>query len=314
MNMEYEKLMEEALVPAALQAAGGEVQEGEAGRWPFAMYNGNRFEGTAALDGTWLALDVPMDPGADDEVTLWNHVLINGQLDHDCRVARWGSDAALRSDMHIATLHPVDERIAWACEGLRNAHDILADGGRKGGSDEDVATSPEQRAFLEQSCRDAGWEPVAAADNTTQVRVDLDVRHGPHRAELALLPSGAIRAEVTAHRMATDKLTTASRAALAVLLLRASAVVRMTRGFARTRGSRTIMGFGVTCAPTAAMTAELAHALSALSVVCGLCSSEEIEVLTNEAMAALFLRAQGIGSRVTGKRKKKTRKPRKEVT
>jgi len=278
------------------------VRQENDGVWAFSLTNGERFEGTARLDDDWLSMNVSVSHAGNDRDSLWRAVRINGYLQRDCRFACWDAACALRSDIPAASPETLDERVAWTCDGLRKAHDMLSDGGWKAEESERTKPDPDHRAALEQHCRDARWEPIVSGDDAFPVRVKLDARHRLHKAGLALYPSGAVHIEVTIGSIRTGELTTASRTALALLLLRASAVVRMIRGFARTQGELTYLGFGVTCAPTAALTAELAHALSALSVVCSLCSREETEVLTNEAMAALFLRTQGMAPCETGSR------------
>jgi hypothetical protein len=303
--------MDRERVGTALRAAGGVVRPGNAGDLALTLKNGEPFHGSVRVDGNWVAMTVPADGLEDGPDSLWRVVRINGRLLRDCRLVRWDAGCALRSDVPFTSPQTVDERIAWTCDALRKAHDLLGDGSGKEDAESPNAAETDHRAALEQYCRDAGWEPVAPDNTASPVRVSLDVRHGPHRAELMLDPSGAVRAEVSVGNIAAGKLKTASRTALALLLLRASAVVRMTRGFARTHGKRTFLGFGATCAPTPALAAELAHALSALSVVCSLCSSEEIDVLTDEAMAALFLSTQGMALCETGSRQHENRKKKK---
>jgi hypothetical protein len=121
------------------------------------------------------------------------------------------------------------------------------------------------------------------------VRVELRGQRAFLQATLKPEAAGSVRAFVDL--AACGSWCAESRWALASLLLSASRAVRLARGFAEERDGVLAGGFEVRfgCPP---LPFELASALGALSMACGLTSSEA-QVLEDAAVARAYLDLQG---------------------
>jgi hypothetical protein len=133
---------------------------------------------------------------------------------------------------------------------------------------------------------EAGW-PVSGSDREG-LRVDLDVPGAFHQARVEDHHGGV---RFAADIVRIEPLRTTTRPALALLLLSASALVRMARAAVERTSGEEAVRFEVVfdAAPSAA---EIAHALSALSVACrGF--AREAKALADEAVAMRYLELRG---------------------
>jgi hypothetical protein len=152
--------------------------------------------------------------------------------------------------------------------------------------DDREAAKPEN---LRRVCEDIGWKFTERAAG--KYVVDLEAQGEFFQATVEQRSVGAL---VSADVTRSNALSESSRHALAVLLLRAGAIVRMARPAIEEDesqiGARFEVAFGEQ--PRAF---ELAHALSALSVACSLCA-REAKAMRDEIIAKEYLT---IGSHVS---------------
>ena len=139
-------------------------------------------------------------------------------------------------------------------------------------------------AQLIQTCTESGWNVNVRTDDT--LVVDLDVAGGHWQARLLALPSNETLALV---EIATiDAGATASREAVAILLLLAGGALRWARPAVRAIGDRGVAVFEVLL-PTAPTAADLVDAFSGLSLACRWCAAEA-NALRDEPAAQEYLR------------------------
>jgi hypothetical protein len=139
-------------------------------------------------------------------------------------------------------------------------------------------------AQLIQLCTESGWAVNTRADDT--LVVDLDVAGGHWQAHFLSLPSQEILALV---ELATiDAAATASREAIAILLLLAGGALRWARPAVRVIGDRCVAVFEVLLSPVPTA-ADLLDTLSGLSLACRWCAAEA-NTLLDESAAQEYLR------------------------
>lgn len=139
-------------------------------------------------------------------------------------------------------------------------------------------------AQLAQICTESGWPVNMRADDT--LVINLDVPGGHWQAHLVSLPSNETLALVELATISGG--TTASREAIAILLLLAGGALRGVRPAVRAIGDRSVAVFEVSL-PTAPTAADLVDALSGLSLACRWCAAEA-NALLDEPIAREYLR------------------------
>jgi len=139
-------------------------------------------------------------------------------------------------------------------------------------------------AQLVQACTETGWTVNMRADDT--LVVDLDVPGGHWPAHLFSLTSNETLVLVELATISAG--STASREAIAILLLLAGGVLRWVRPAVRTIGDRCVAVFEVLL-PTAPTAANLVDALCGLSLASRWCAAEA-NALLDEPVAQECLR------------------------
>ena len=282
-------------IGAALEAAagkcGGRVERAGRGPWRLALANGRPFEVSAVVDavGEWLQLDAPAG-GGQDAGRLWDALVVNGRLAGAAKLALAAEGLRLRAEM---TLHRGDvlaARIASACCGFKDALSAL-DGGPGAAARIDTGPEPPAADDLAAACREAGWSVSERANGL--VAVDLECARRFHQALLRPRGSGGALAAVELIRAAA--LPAAGRAAIAALLLAATARVRLARAAAEEEGGRVWARLEVAFESTADAT-DLDHGLSALAAACSL-AGDEARVLQHEGVAARYLALRNLSIR-----------------
>jgi hypothetical protein len=270
-------------IGATLDKVATKVTALGGGVWTFALLNGRPFGARAVVRDGWLTVGAPLGTiggaGASRR-EAWDVLAQNALLGGGVRQILTGgvelgvcADLALDADLDLAT------RIHDACRGIEAAKGGLSAGAPLPAAAPD-APAPSELAAI---CRQTGW----TIRDGERLAVDLDVPAGILTAEIAAA-RGAVTVAVPLFDEAVDDATPVCRQALATLLLRTSAVVRMVR-------ATTIPGappcFAVSC-PGRPSAAELAHALGALSVACGVAAREAHLLRHDDTLARRYVEQQ----------------------
>ena len=274
----------EAAIGGILRASLPEIERLGAARWACSLTNGEAHPLTASIaDDEWLVMDAPLrqltTPGE-----RWELLQRNGRLTGLSKLvlAADNRTARLRAEVPLGGEFGIEHRIRETCNDFEAAlaycsgHPLVSEPPPRS---TEAQTAP---CDLPALCAEAGW---ASCQRSGVVRVELNGRRGSHQAMLETNAHGSVRAYVDL--VTCGSWSTESRWALAWLLLSASRVVRLARGFAEPSNRLLTAGFEVRFGdPPSAF--ELAHALGALSTACGL-ASEEAQVLEDASVAKAYL-------------------------
>jgi len=293
---------QEKRIAMSLENCGAAINQTGRGRWELELVNGKSVSATAALLDGWLSIDAPVSDRL-DRADLWRLLTLNASLVGlskfvlmpDYRSAHVRCDISLAEDDDEFEADVVSNsatRVQEACVGMKGAfarfHDEKPIGRVKSkqASDNQEAAKPEH---LRRVCEDAGWKFTERS--TGKFVVDLEAQGGFFQA---LVEQRSVGAQVSTEVARWESLAESSRHALAVLLLRAGALVRMARPAIEENETQVGARFEVvfTDLPRAF---ELAHALSALSVACSLCG-REARAVQDENIAKEYL---PIGSHIS---------------
>ena len=279
----------EAAIGEILRASLPELERLGPARWVGSRTNGEAHPLTVWIaNDEWLAMEAPLrDVNTPGET--WDFLRLDRRLPGLCKFILVTNDcsARIRAEIPIGEENAFERRLRETCAGFEavlascsggrlvfEPHPLPAEG----------QTSPCDLAAL---CAEAGW---ASSQRSGVARVELNARRGSHQAVLENDASGSVRAYVDL--VSCGSWRAESRWALASLLLSASRVVRLARGFAEDRNRSLTAGFEV-CFGARPSAFELAHALGALSTACGL-SSEEAQVLEDASVAKAYLDIQWV--------------------
>jgi hypothetical protein len=276
------------------------VEQVGPGRWSLLLSNGTVLLVSAAVIEDWLVLDAPL-PAADHAgwPPAWQLLRLNAGLDGASRIVRSPED----SDLRLRSEIPLDEevnlfaRVRETCAGFERASDTLqgectpgdlaAEWPARPGPSvaaPQLGREPETDAVdLARLCTQAGWPFVTRDEGRLAVDLGLDGEGPP--AVIARRADGSV--ETAADLVRGDDLTALCREAVAWLLVAASGLVRFAKPAVRTGEGRSVARVEVTF-PTPPCAAELGHALSALSVACGLVA-REVQVLRDDRVAREYL-------------------------
>jgi hypothetical protein len=153
--------------------------------------------------------------------------------------------------------------------------------------DEDKREYPVDDALnLSALLDEAGWPH--SERTTGRLAAELETRGDYYQAIIEAKPKGGIL--ISAELMRAESLSDQGRDALAALLLRASAIVRMASASAGESDDGYHAQFEIYFPSTPAVV-ELGHSLSALSVACALCG-REARALEHEPIAREYLARQ----------------------
>lgn len=243
---------------------------------------GNHGRALAAINGcmrhagSWLELSAPTSESVTPSST-WVLLTRNASLDGAARLAvsAGASAAHLRADVFIDDHVDLDKRIAAACEDMCAAS-------RGVNAETHPSAGPHTRRLVEL-CGEAEW-PCAERE-AGDVSVPIDVGFDVYQARLELTPDGRLRAMVDLADAAARGST--ARAAMALLLLTASDVVRAVKGVAITRDGVDRFGLAV-AGERHCSSAAIDRSLSALTVACR-AVGREMHALGREAFASDYL-------------------------
>ena len=244
------------------------------GRWDFAR-GGVRI--AACLADSWLAMKSPVVSDASPRELLARNAALPGLV----KFARDG-----RGEIVACAQIPIDDApsapqlIREACAGFEIAASPFSA----------VQEMPASPADLTALCAEAGWNFTARSDGS--LAVELECRGAFIQASLVARGEGV---HVFVELADCEESQTESVSAICALLLTAASAVRLARPAIESRDGKLAPRFEVAFSkmPDAA---QLAHALSALSVACAACA-EEVAALQNPNVAGeyLALRAQPNG-------------------
>jgi hypothetical protein len=281
----------EHIITRALGALTPDLVAAELGDWRFVLENGAKVGVRARVVDQWLELTASATAAVSLALpATWSTLRYNTGLNGAVRVALapGAGDAHLRGEIFAEDDVHLDTRVSALCEEARAAfhalHGRTHPGRSSPGADPtEVARTPRDGHRLVQLCTEAGWPYTERASG----RVEVAIECGPavYPAQLGLTDDGALSAVVDLVDAST--LTPTSRAATALLLLTASAVVRCVKGVVVKRDGVEHAGLAAACErPRSA--ADLDRALAALSVACGL-AGREAQALRHQALAHEYL-------------------------
>ena len=291
---------QEKWIAMTLEKCAASINQTGRGRWELALVNGKSVSATATFLDRWLSIDAPVSDRL-DRADLWRLLTLNASLvglskfvlmpDH--RSVHVRSDISLsEDDDDFEAVSNSATRVQEACVGMKSAlarvHDEKPSGRVKSkpASDNQDAAKPEH---LRRVCEDAGWKFTERS--TGKLVVDLEAQGGFFQA---VVEPRSVGAHVSAEVARWDALAESSRHALAVLLLRAGALVRLARPAIEENETEVGARFEVVFSELP-RSFELAHAFSALSVACSLCG-REAGAVQDEIIAKEYLT---IGSHIS---------------
>jgi len=257
------------------------------GRWEFDLENGKPLPVTTRIEDEWLVLRAtpPLETRA---AVLWRLARLNAEAAGGARIALSPARESAYLEACIALDEDVDiaRRVDEALGGIANASAALEGVPRAGtGSYHSVPSAPERGwAAL---VAEAGW--VCKERPGGKVAVDLEAPAGLYRADLGVREESGV--EITVDFVAVPSLSATTRAALGLLLLTASSVLRLGRGAATSGEDRDGLSYRVSFASTPSAT-EMSHALSACSLACRW-FGRELKALTDERLAQAYLEIRG---------------------
>jgi hypothetical protein len=279
----------------SLEKCGASINQTGRGRWELALVNGKSVSATAMLLDGWLILDAPVSDRL-ERADLWRLLTLNASLvglskfvlmpDHRsvhirCDISLAEEDDEFEADLVSESATRLQEECARIKSALAQFHNEKPGdkATSKPVSDRDGACTAEH---LRRICDDVGWKFTERSAG--KFVVDLEAQGGFFQA---LVEQRTVGAHVSAEVARWDALAESSRHALAVLLLRAGALVRMARPAIEEHETQIGARFEVSF-NTLPGASELAHALSALSVACSLCG-REARAVQDEIIAREYL-------------------------
>lgn len=293
--MMYAANQQEKWIAMMLEKCSASINQTGRGRWELALVNGKSVSATATLLDGWLSIDAPVSDRI-DRADLWRLLVLNASLAGLSKFVLMPDHRSVHVRSEISIAEEEDEfeadvasnsatRVQEACAGMKGALSRIHDekpGGilkSKAASDNHEAAKPEH---LRRVCEEIGWRFTERSAG--KLVVDLEAQGGFFQATVEQRSVGA---RVSAEVARWNALAESSRHALAVLLLRAGALVRMARPAIEEDESQIGARFEVVFKelPRAF---ELAHALSALSVACALCG-REARAVQDEIIAREYL-------------------------
>ncbi len=241
-------------------------------RWELASH---RAPITAELDGPWLVMSAPLAGALLPREMLERNTSLPGLLK---LTPPADGEAQLRAEI------PLDEDSGPIIRGTRRGFSaaIAALAGEEVPGEDSGALLCASQDAIKRLCDEAGW--ASAPRGVNACSVELECPGTFLQAMIAPLGEG-VRASVELARC--DEPAAQSVAAIVALMLRAGAAVRMARPSLSGSEDRVIPVFEVNF-PAAPTAAQLAHALSALSVAARLCA-EEVAALRDPDVAGEFL-------------------------
>lgn len=240
-------------------------------------------------------LQIKTDLGiADGNAQIWSALTWNGLLDGAAKFSLNPQDRTLRLRAEIPLEGETDiaTDLFLTLTGIERAVSLLHGKDSQDAHLRPIAVSTtklhDAEMTLQELLAETGWTFVERSEGNFVI--DLEHKGNFYQALIEHTPEGFRRVSVVLTDW--DTYTPESRAALAVMLLSASDVIRMVRPVAEQRNDRIVARFEVHIA-SRANSALLGRGLSALSVACRYCA-REANILNIERIAERYLAIRGI--------------------
>ena len=272
-------------IERAFKDAGLPARSDGAARWQFDVMNGRPLKVAASVDSEreWLTL-AGRAAAADDSAALWRALTINGTLGGFAKFALRSGELHLCAELPLERRELVQHRLSDACDGFKQALEQWE--GTPVDRVTPASSEPAQSSECQElalGCRESGWNVSERGDGSFAVAVG----HG-HRMHQALLQpheGGAIRVKVEV--VSAPQFSEVARGAIGLLLLRATAAVKLARASVDEQNGRVSVRFEVGF-DTAPDLSDVNHALAALGAAVELASAET-RSLQNETVAKRYL-------------------------
>lgn len=275
---------QEKLILESLRSIAGFVEPSGNHRWKFALANGRRIPASARVTEGWLLFDAPLQ-GIDEGRDLWRLLALNARLGGGAKFALAGPHTRLRAEIALTDEIDAATRLTQTCAALKEALS-LAEGLRDDGPPHRSIIST-NRASLPSLCNEAGW--AFTERDGDRLAVSLEARSGFHQALIEPSRGGV---SISTEIMRAQNLSQLSRQSLGVLLLRASAELRMARAAVEEEEGQWSVRFE-TRFDSVPGSMEIDRALAALSLACALCA-REVKSLQDDFLARRYLAIGGL--------------------
>lgn len=297
MTARTEKL--EQAVASVLEKRAQAVRRAGRQHWDFALSNGRPVQVSARIQDEWLVMHAPL---TGETGNWWELLRLNGRINGSAKFALAGRTQPVCLRAEIPTDEEVDVplRLHEWCHAFQFALERFHAGqGVRSRSSKTAAKRPTKTSKpdhhgaggfdLQALCEGTGWSFNQREDGSVAFDLtDLSARESFHQAlARKCAPKGV---SVSVELTACSDLSSASRRALSLMLLRASCSVRGVRAAVETRDHAEVVRFEAVYASPPSPT-EFEHALGALAVACDLCGAET-GALQDEAIAKTYLRLQ----------------------
>ncbi len=252
-------------------------------RWQCVMQNGTRMNIAAAIDDSFLQLVCRPEAIRKAALALEDAMLCNKTLAGGVKLAMNSSISGLhlRTDIIIVDEQQLIDRLEWALEGFHEGNRLLFSSDLLNECAEPQTAS---EADLDERLRESPWTCTKRGPN--KYSVELDAQAAPP-AGIRINESNL---ELSVELLRCGAPASASRHALALFLLTATSALRMVRAYAARAEDQESFGLQVSL-PSSAASAEIDHALAALSIAYRMCA-REAAVLLQAAAAHHYLAAR----------------------
>jgi len=310
-----------AVIAAALREASSSVETTGPAKWRCMVSNGVDLDVVARASSEWLSMAACLSPDLTVKIDPWSLLQENFRLVGSAKftISPHVPGLFVRAELPLDSGVELGLRVHQACRGFKQATEAFAlltktgkprvfdNVGEKGTGTEDSCID------LRPLCEASGWAVTERAHGT--LAVNLDVADAVQEALVEVSCGGETR--VTAELPGEGTPLPRCRAALGILLLRASGVLRMARAAAGVTTAARRSGlqlqsltssdsdapcidggddpttsplFEVVFGDTPA-SEELSHAFAALSLACGMYAREAEVLQRYEHIAAAYLNA-----------------------
>jgi hypothetical protein len=252
-------------------------------RWRCVMQNGTRMNIAAAMEDGFLQLICLPDAIRKATLAIEDAVLCNKSLAGGVKLAMNSSTTGLhlRTDIVIVEERQLIERLEWALEGFHEGNLLLHS---TDFLDEQAKPQIAADADLDELLRESPWSCTKRGPNNYSVELDAQA------APPAGIRINGSNLELSVELLRCGAPADASRHALALFLLTATSALRMVRAYAVRAENQESYGLQVSLQSSAA-SAEIDHALAALSIAYRMCA-REAAVLLQAAAAHHYLAAR----------------------